>query len=555
MSDPFDVAVIGGGVNGCGIARDCALRGLRTLLLEQEDFGAGATGGSSGMLHGGLRYLLHDVKTTRKSCLDSGYIQQICPHLIWRIPLLMPLFGDGPGSRLMTDLIETYLEAYDRFAVPLKHGRPHCRLTAEEAFGLEPGLTPRTRRALTFDEWGIDAHRLCLLNALSAREAGATVRNHAQVEALRRDRENGISRLDIRDTLAGTRDTALARIVVNATGPWLPRMAGIAGAKLRIRPGKGVHVVVERRVSNLGVVATAVDGRQIFILPHDNYSIIGTTDDDYYGDPDDIPVTGDEVEYLLEGIESVIPGIRRYRLSTTWAAIRPTLFEWGTIEDALSRDHEVIDHATSDGVDGLLSLVGGKLAAYRLMAEEATDAVLEKLRQAAGTGIQRLAGANVSCRTATLPLPGGDLATPEAILDAGRDLLDRATLLRLYARYGSRAREVLDRIRQDPRQGRMLCPCEPVLEAEVHFAVEREQALTLGDVRRRTRLGTGACQGAGCAEAAAAILRDRLGWDRDTERARLEEFHQERWRRRRPVLDGAALAQEELGRGARGRRS
>ncbi len=538
MPEIFDVAVVGGGVNGCGVARDCAQRGLRTLLVEKEDFGAGATGGSSGMIHGGLRYLLNDVKTTRKSCLDSGYIQRICPNLLWRIPMLMPLTGKGWAGAWYAALVETYLEAYERFAIPLKNGLPHARLSAEEARQVEPGLAPRTTRALTFDEWGIDANRLCLLNALAARDAGAEVRNHTEIKGLRRDQ--GISRLAAQDRLTGHRETFEARLVVNATGPWLPRMAGVLGVDVRIRPGKGVHLIVERRVSNVGVVATAVDGRQIFILPHDNYSIIGTTDDDYFGDPDDLPVTEDEVEYLLTGMESVLPGIRRYRLSSTWAAVRPTMYEWGRTEDALSRDHQVIDHRVRDGVDGILSIVGGKLAAYRLMAEEATDLVLQKLGRAP-----------VKCRTHAEPLPGGDQATPGAILDAGRDLLSRPTLLRLWARYGSRAMRLLDRIRQGPAEGRIVCGCEPVLAAEVHYGVEQELARTPGDVRRRTRMGAGACNGRCCGDATTAILRARLGWNRETAVAMAAAFHDERWRQRRPVLlDGANLAHEELARGA-----
>ncbi|HLB59412.1 MAG TPA: FAD-dependent oxidoreductase, partial [Bdellovibrionota bacterium] len=164
----FDVIIIGGGINGTGVARDCALRGLKPLLLERYDLSVGATWASSGMIHGGLRYLLYDVKTTKNSCIDSGYIQQIAPFCLFRLPFLYPVI---PGETLNVELLEAFFETYDRYA-PLKNGKKHCRLTKAEVLELEPGITDRVQGAITFDEWGIDATRLCILNAKDAEHHG-----------------------------------------------------------------------------------------------------------------------------------------------------------------------------------------------------------------------------------------------------------------------------------------------------------------------------------------------------------------------------------------------
>lgn len=535
MPDAFDVIVIGGGVNGTGIARDAALRGMRTLLLEKEDFGVGASGNSSGMIHGGLRYLLSDIHTTKKSCLDSGYIQRIAPHLLFRIPLLFPILAGGLRARIQVELVEAFLAAYDHFA-PLKNGKPHCRLTAAQALTLEPGLRPDLAAVLTFDEWGIDPYRLCVANATAAREAGAEVRNHSEVvDLLRMGR--AVVGVRTRERLTGRTEELQARRVVNAAGPWLPRVAGIAGAEVRIRPGKGVHLVVDRRISNVGVVAEAIDGRQIFILPYDNGALIGTTDDDYYGDPDDLTVTEDEVEYLLQGVEHLLPRIRRHRICATTAGLRPTLYAWGANEDALSRDHEVVDHEKKDGVPGLVTVAGGKLAAYRLMAEEAVDLLARAL------------GFSRPCTTGSAPLPGAEEAfDPAAAAQATG--LPAYTLARMHHRHGARAHAIVELIVAHPHWGRTVCETEPVTEAEVRYVVRKEWARTVADIARRTRLGLGPCQGSDCALRAAEILAAELHAGPAEARRFAADFLAERWKSQAAVLRGAQLAQAEIARAA-----
>lgn len=532
LSKPFDVAVIGGGVNGTGVARDCAMRGMRVLLLEKNDFSSGTSSASSGMIHGGLRYLGFDRNTTRITSEDSGYIQRIAPHLIFRIPWLNPVFKGEPYGM---ELWEIVMKAYDSFR-DLKGGKEHTRLTREQALALEPGLNPKLLGAVTWDEWGIDVPRLCFANALAARELGGFILNHAEVLDFRRDGQGAVTGVRVRHGLSGEVFDIEAKITVNCAGPWVPRVARMAGVEVRLRLGKGVHVVYDRRISNVSVTARAIDGRGVFLAPHENVSWIGTTDDDYYGELDNLSATQDEVEYLVEGMSRVFPRIREYKRSRVMVGLRPTLYAWGKYEDDLSRRYEVIDHEERDNVAGFVTLAGGKLAAYRLMAEDTTDLVAAKLAVSA------------ACRTHIEPLPGarGHADTPRIAEKARISLF---TAARAAYRHGDRTEEVLSSIADNPRWSRSVCGCEQVTEAEVRYCVQRELAGTLSDLWYRTRLGMGPCHGMACAPRAAQILVDEQMLEPPEGHEEVARFLEFRWRDKYPVADGLEMAQEELARG------
>ncbi|WP_394840016.1 glycerol-3-phosphate dehydrogenase/oxidase [Pendulispora rubella] len=491
----YDVAVIGGGVNGTGVARDLSLRGLRVVLFERHDLAFGASGNSSGMIHGGARYLPTNPKVTRQSCQDSGYIQQIAPHLLFRIPFLMPVRA-GARGRIMIELLDAFFRAYDRYQ-PLKRGELHTRLDGQELAHLEPGLHGDLVGGVTFDEWGVDGTRLCVLNALDAKERGAAVHVHTTVESLARG--PGEPRryvIRARDRLTQKAFAVEATNVVNATGAWGPITATLGklpGERVRVRPAKGIHVVFDRRLSNYAILTEAIDGRQIFLEPWENMSVIGTTDDDFFGDLDDVVATSEEVRYLVQGVARVFPAIREARAIGTTAAVRPTLYEYGPNEDALSREHAIVDHA-QDGAPGVYSMIGGKLASYRLFAEEMAD------RLAPGT----------TCSTHVKALPGGD-AVPDALAVAEQNELTPVAARRLVYRHGSRAKRILQRMVRRPRERAVVCPCEPVFEAEVRHVLQEEMARSVDDVARRTRLGLGACGGMRCAARCGQIVADELG--------------------------------------------
>jgi len=521
----YDAVIIGGGVNGTGIARDLALRGLKVCLIEKRDLANGASGANSGMIHGGLRYLIYDIETTRHSCLDSGYIQKIAPHMLFRIPFIMPL-----QHKFTVPFFETYFEVYDKYAA-LKNGMPHTLLKKDELRELVPNISDKVKYAVTTDEWGIDSQRLCVANAVSAAESGAEIRLYSEMVDYLKDASGNVIGVKVRGR-SGDQDLP-ARLVMQATGPWLMKTSAKAGVEVKIRPGKGVHISFDRRLLNYSLILTMVDGRQSFIMPHETTTVLGTTDDDYYGDPDDLRVSEDEVEYLLQGAEHYLPDIRRARMIRAWVGIRPTLFAWGKNEDALSRDHQVFDHETLEGVKGIMSIAGGKLASYRLMSEEASDLICRKL------------GVDAKCQTHLIPLPGGD-RMPDAKELAQKYQVPAYAVHRMIFRHGSRAEQILELTRERPELKETICHCEPVLACELVYCLGKEWANSITDLRNRTRLGTGPCQGMRCAGMAAAILARELDLSAREAEEELMAFLERRWRGNRPVLEGKTLEQEEL---------
>ena len=523
----YDVVVIGGGVTGAGVARDLALRGLSVLLLEKGDWGAGTSGASSWMIHGGPRYLEYDWDTTRRSCIDAGHIVTIARNLVYRVVFIIPVL---PHDRNNIERMETAMEVYDRFQ-PLKKAHPHRRLTAAEARQAEPGLSPDVIAAVTMEEWGVDPHRLVYANVQDAMAHGARALNHTRVTDLIRD---GGKVIGVRYRGPdGATSEARARVVVNATGPWSPEVGTMAGVKVDLRPAKGIHIVYPHRISNFSISAESIDGRDLLMVAHAGFTLLGTTDDDFYGDLDSVDVQEDEVEYLLQGFERVFPAIRDYRPVRTTTGVRPTLFKWRRYEDELSRRYEVIDHSES-GAEGFITIAGGKLSMYRLMAEETSDAVCRKL------------GHQAPCTTATRPLPGNE-SDPEPASDlASRCGIPALAVVRLQGRHGSNAEKVLD----EGNTARILCRCEPVTESELVYAARHEQVGTLADAFRRVGVAAGPCAGAACILRAAEVVGRELGWSATQRFDAAREFVRGAWLGRAPVLPHAGWAQEELAQGA-----
>ena len=521
----FDVVVVGGGVTGAGVARDLALRGVSVLLLEKGDWGAGTTGSSSWMIHGGPRYLEFDWNTTKLSTQDAGYIVTIARNLVYRVVFLIPVM---PHDKNNIERMETAMEVYDRFQ-PLKHAHPHRRLTATEALQAEPGLTPNLIGAVTMEEWGIDPHRLVFANVQDAIAHGARALNHTRVIELVRD---GAKVIGVRYQADGAVAEARARVVVNATGPWSPEVAAMAGVAVRLRPAKGIHLIYPHRISNFSISAESIDGRDLLMVAHAGFTLLGTTDDDFYGDLDSVDVQEDEVDYLIQGFERVFPSIRRYRPVRTTTGVRPTLYKWRRYEDELSRRYEILDHS-KQGADGFITIAGGKLSMYRLMAEETSDAVCRKL------------GHQAPSTTATSPLPGNESDPVPAAELAARCGVPALAVVKLQSRHGSNAEKVLD----GDGASRILCRCEPVTEAELVYAARHEQVRTLADAFRRVGVAAGPCAGAACIIRSAEVIGRELGWSATQKFDAASEFVRGSWLGRAPVLNHTGWAQEELAQG------
>jgi glycerol-3-phosphate dehydrogenase len=301
-----------------------------------------------------------------------------------------------------------------------------------------------------------------------------------------------------------------------------------------LRPAKGIHIVYDRRVSNFAITADAVDGRGLLMVPHGNFTLAGTTDDDFYGDPDDLEILPDEVDYILQAFDRVFPSLRKHRAIRATAGVRPTIFRWRSYEDDLSRRYEILDHADAPG---LVSAIGGKLSMYRLMAEETADLVSRKL------------GIEAACTTGTAPLPGSEVDAEPAAELASRYGITALAATRLQTRQGCRAPRVFE---DGDRRG-VVCRCEPITVAELRHAARHEQVRTLADAFRRVGLGAGPCSGALCAERAAEVVGGELGWTPSQRREAAEDFRAQLWVGRAPVLDRWGWAQQELIAGARSR--
>jgi glycerol-3-phosphate dehydrogenase len=365
----YDLAVIGGGVTGAGVARDAALRGLKVVVVERGAPGGGTTAASTHLIHGGVRYLLYDRLTTHATCWDSGHIVRTAGDRLTRLPILWPVYR---GHSRGLETVETLLEEYDRFQ-PMKYGRAHLRLTPEACLRLVPGLKAEgLRGGLVFDEWWVDAQALAGAVLDSARAAGAEVLTGAGAEAILRD---GAAAAGVR---AGGKDLR-ARVTVNAAGPWADRVARLAGARLPLRLMKGTHLIWDdpRKVP-VGLLLEAADrGRYVFVVPSPLGTWVGPTDLPGPDDPDATRTTPEETRYLLDSVRRYFANWPR-EPDRTIVGSRPILGQPGG-EKLLSRDFSVFDHGTRDGVPGLLTIGGGKMSDFRVMAEAATDAVCARL--------------------------------------------------------------------------------------------------------------------------------------------------------------------------------
>jgi len=528
MSDSdFDVIVIGGGSTGTAVARDCALRGLKTLLLERDDIASATVGTCAGMISSGLKYM--DEPEIVDMCSEEVvHLNRIARHIIMKNPILTPILEMSDLSTGGNFAAEYSKRAESRDVPPVLFLEP------EGALEIEPLLNPDLIASMYFEEYFIDPFRLCLLQALDARENGATIKTYCEVVDIVIG-DGAVERVTFYNRITGELESITTKTIINAGGPWAHKVAAQAGANLDLRLNKGAHVILDRRVVNVGIIAKAVDGRMIYLFPHENTTLLGTTALDTWDDPDTLVATHDEIEYLLQSMEWVVPSIREARIIRTMEGVRPLVPTWKVPEGKVTRGYEVIDHE-SEGISGLVSFTGGKLVMCRHMAEAATDLICQKL------------GIETKSTTHETPLPGMDSDVDVLSLSKEYDVAQHA-LERLRARRGTQMIEILNLVKEHSDWRTTICTCEPVIEAEIRYSIRNEFPQTLNDLRRRVRLGTGPCQGTFCTYKAAAILADELDLVGEDYLVDIMDFRAERWKGIRPPMRGSQLAQEELAQG------
>jgi len=480
--DAADLLVIGGGVTGAGIARDAAMRGLRTALIDKGDFGSGTSGRSSRLVHGGLRYLeLGDWRLVFEASRERRTLLRIAPHLVWPRSFIFPVHA---GARVPRWRLAAGLWLYDLLAA-FRNVRAHRMLSKRRLRQAEPGLRDQGLRggARYFDAQ-CDDSRLALANARDARRHGALVANYVRVDrfALSDGQVRGVH---VTDTLGGATMSLRALSVVNATGPWSDGLRAQLGAAPALRRTKGAHVAVPRaRLGNREAITitSPIDGRVMFLVPWGDLTYIGTTDTDTDDAPDEVGASADDVVYLLRSANAYYPDARLGPgdVRATWAGIRSLVGTSGAMGPSqVSREHRIVEDQ-----GGLISVLGGKLTTYRSMAAETVDLVVRRLRAMDGRGEPPRASTDRD------PLPGGEVSELDLLChDLEREGVGQETAWHLVRSYGTEATAVVRLARTDPALGTPLAQGHPAIQAEVVHAIRREMAMTLGDLLiRRTHV-------------------------------------------------------------------
>ncbi len=539
----FDLIVIGGGINGAATARDAALRGLKTLLIDQGDFG-GAVGWSSRLIHGGLRYLEYfEFGLVRESLRERELLLRNASHLVQPLQMTIPIYR---GNKRGPQLVQLGMFLYDLLS--FDRTVPGHRMLKPAPFGqLYRGVRGDrlSGAAQYFDAQAAHAEQLCLENVLSAQTAGATVLNYTAATRLTQPSQGGlVESLTIEDLNHGetleldTRNTVL----VNTAGPWVDKVlerGWQAGQAQPLSPRrwiggtKGSHIIVDpfpgAPTDGALYVEAETDGRPYFIIPWLGKYLIGTTDLRTTEAPDDLKASDAEIDYLLAETNRVLPQAQLGRddVRFTYAGMRPLPYAEGEKTSSITRSHLIVDHSSAEGggISNLLSLVGGKLTTYRQVGEELTEAAYQKLGRTAP-----------ACTTGDRPLPGATGLTSQAFTDAvaqyrtrtdGKPELPLATLQHLFSTYGMRAWEVLKLVDGSPDLAQPLQPELPDIRAQVVYAVKAELAQTLVDVGfRRLLTAHRANYGRDALPAMVETLKQHCGWSDEACDRQLHNYHQ-----------------------------
>ena len=480
----YDVIIVGGGITGAGTQRDCAMRGLRTLLIERSDIATGATGRNHGLLHSGARYAVNDPESAAECIRENKILRQIAAQCVEPTDgLFITLPEDDLGYQ------KTFVEACGKAGIKAEIIDPDL------ARRLEPSVNPDLTGAVRVPDGSVDPFRLCAANMLDAKLHGGQVRLQTEVTGFIREGDT-VRGVHTRNVRTGEEEDFYAPVTVNACGIWGQHIAALAGVGIGMFPSKGALLIFAHRINNMVINRCRKPANADILVPGDTVCVIGTTSTRIpFEECDSVAVTPDEVDLLLSEGAKLSPALSSTRILRAYAGVRPLV---SADDDPsgrnISRGIVCLDHETRDGLKGFVTITGGKLMTYRLMAEMATDAVCRKL------------GVDKPCSTATTPLPA---------------LIERAC-----------------------EKGSLICECENVTAGRIDQAIDRLEVSTLTDLRRRTRVGMGTCQGGLCACRAADLLAQANG-NVERERADLADFMQERWKGNFPIGWGDMLREAE----------
>ena len=528
----YDLIIIGGGVNGAATARDAALRGLKTILLEKGDYAGGTSSWSTRLIHGGLRYLEYfEFSLVRESLREREVLLRTAPHLVNPLMLTVPVYGDRsrPYWKISAGMLLYDLFSYDKTL-------PSHRMLPREKFyqlfryldqdGLKGG-------AQYYDGQAVYAERLCLENIIAATDAGATCLNYTEVKQLSLDGQQ-IKQLECEDQISGETFTLPCNdraIIINTSGPWVDEVCrrGQAnshpttiGEKRKIGGTKGSHIIVPpfRGAPDTALYVEAKsDGRPFFIVPWLGMYLIGTTDLPFQGSLDQVKADNDEIDYLLQETNLIIPSayLTRKDVKFTYSGVRPLPYTEGQKPGSVTRKHIIYDHR-SEGVNNLISLIGGKLTTFRHVGEELVDIVCQKQKRKVSP-----------CPTLKTPFPGAIVKSDPRVTEAIKQYRDRVSLPsldHLFTLYGARATNVLNLIDESPDLAAPITPDLPDIKAQIVYAVRHEFAQTFVDIlRRRTTIALQFNYGLDVLPIVSEIVKTHCGWSQSKRDRATEEYY------------------------------
>jgi glycerol-3-phosphate dehydrogenase len=497
-----EVLVIGGGATGAGVAWDAALRELDVVLVDRGDLGTGTSGRFHGLLHSGGRYAVKDPPAADECARENTVVRRVAADCI-----------EDTGGFFVTTPFDDPAYA-DRFAQGCRDtGVPCEEMEIGQALRQEPRLNPNISRAFRVPDASIDVWKLVWALARGAQERGARVLPYHEAVAVHRERDE-VRGVRVRNAHTGDELDIEAKVTVSAAGAWGGKIAAMAGIEgVHVMPGRGIMIAMNHRLVNTVINRCQMPTDGDIIVPIRTVSVIGTTDVGT-DDPDDHTVLQSEVDAMLSDGERLVPGFREARALRVWTGARP-LFEdrkenGGKGSRDVTRAHALLDHRDRDGVSGFVTITGGKLTTYRLMAEQTVDAVCRQL------------GNPTRSTTFTEPLPGS--ASGE------------------HMRVGER----LDRRERHLQDDQLICECELVPRRRLEDAIRRRGTTDLDDLRRLLRLGMGPCQGGFCIYRATGVLHDLDRIETEQANKALIGYVRERWKGVWPILYGDQLREARL---------
>ncbi len=516
-----EVVIIGGGATGAGILRDLSMRGIQAILVERGDLGCGTSSRFHGLLHSGARYAVKDKHAAVECIEENTILRRIGKHCVEPINSIFIRTKEDDES-----YEEKWLKAC------LDAGISTKALSLNELFSLEPNVSRNVQSAYMCPGAAIDSFRLLWQIFDSAKRYGGKTITYHNVVSI--DSSSGrVHGVTIEDVRTHERKKIACSYLISAAGPWCGEIAAKAGLSLKVIPSKGSLIAFNHRICHNVIHRLHKPADADIFVPHGTVTILGTTS--INSSPDDNSTSQEEVKSMLEIGKATFENIYDYRILRVFAGCRPLYSADENVSGRnASRDFVAIDHE-KDGLSGFMSVCGGKFTTHRLMAQKVCDIVAPKL------------GCQKHCQTAEIPL----------IEEPSSDLINRAK--KVFPSYSSRLcqdrqgperfAKILSNIEQNPNQGELICECENVTKAEIESVALEPTTHSISDVRRRTRLGMGTCQGTFCTyRAVGTVKRLKCDWAEDTS-SLFKEFLEARWKGIRPVMWGNQMRDVELARG------